>query len=172
MITPRSPPAVSSVSMPAAERAMQRKVPIRLIWMMRSKASDGKCLIWSGASLERDAVLMALPVPAQLTRMRSWPMAARALAKPASTSASEVTLTWQNTPPSSRASASPFSTFRSNSATRTPCAASARAVAAPRPEAPPVTTADTDALSSMPSFPCVLCLAGQATGSGAHARDL
>jgi hypothetical protein len=74
----------SSVSMPAADLAMQRKVPTRLIWMMRSKASSGKCLI-SPSALSRLAVLTALPVPAQLIRMRSWPMAARALAKPAST---------------------------------------------------------------------------------------
>src|SRR3546814_7672010 len=51
------------------------------------------------------------------------PIAARDLANAASTSASDVTLTLQNTPPSSRAIASPFSSFRSNSATFTPCAA-------------------------------------------------
>ena len=84
--------------MPAADLAMQRNVPTRLIWMMRLNASSGKCLI-SRVVLSRRAVLIALPVPAQLTRMRSWPSAARALAKPASTSASEVTSTLQNTPP-------------------------------------------------------------------------
>ena len=31
--------------MPAADLAMQRKVPTRLIWMMRSKSAIGKCLI-------------------------------------------------------------------------------------------------------------------------------
>ena len=46
-------------------------------------------------------------------------------------------------PPISAATALPFSSCRSNSATLTPLAASARAVAAPRPEAPPVTTAAT-----------------------------
>ena len=59
--------------MPAAVLAMQRKVPTRLIWMMRSKFERGKALI-SPVFLSRLAVLMALPVPAQLTRMRSWPM--------------------------------------------------------------------------------------------------
>ena len=59
--------------------------------MIRLKASSGKCLI-SPVLRSRLAVLAALPVPAQLTRMRSWPMAARALAKAASTSSSEVTL--------------------------------------------------------------------------------
>ena len=103
-------------------------------------------------ALSRDAVLIALPVPAQLTRMRSWPCAARALAKPASTSASEVTLTLQKTPPISLASASPFSAFKSKIATLTPFAASARAVAAPRPDAPPVTTAEMFESSFMTTF--------------------
>src|SRR5690606_7701355 len=52
-------------------------------------------------------------------------------------------------PPSSAASASPFSSFRSNRATLTPFSARRRAVAAPRPEAPPVMTADILLLSSM-----------------------
>src|SRR3546814_15087765 len=85
--------------MPAADLAMQRKVPTRLIWMIQLKASSGKCLMLP-SSLDRLAVLIALPVPAQLTRMRSWPCASRALAKAASTLASSVTLHSQNTPPS------------------------------------------------------------------------
>ena len=52
-----------------------------------------------------------------------------------------VTSTLQNTPPISSASASPLSAWRSKIATFTPLAASARAVAAPNPDAPPVTTA-------------------------------
>ena len=70
--------------------------------------------------LSRLAVLIAWPVPAQLIRIRSWPMAARALAKPASTCSSLVTSTAQKTPPSSAASASPEASFMSNSATLTP----------------------------------------------------
>ena len=93
--------------MPAADLAMQRKVPTRLIWMMRSKLRRAGSDLISPVSLLRLAVLIALPVPAQLTRMRSWPMAARALAKPASTCSSLVTSTSQKTPPSSSASASP-----------------------------------------------------------------
>jgi hypothetical protein len=140
-MAPRSPSASGgSVSMPAADLAMQRKVPTRLIWMMRSKLAVGKARI-SPVVLSRLAVLMALPVPAQLIRMRSWPWAARALAKPASTWSSDVTSTAQNTPPSSCASASPALALRSNKATFTPCAARRRAVAAPRPDAPPVITA-------------------------------
>src|SRR3546814_1851175 len=66
----------SSVSMPAADLAMQRKVPTRLIWMIQLNASSGKCLMLP-SSLLRLAVLIALPVPAQLTRMRSCPCASR-----------------------------------------------------------------------------------------------
>ncbi len=140
-MAPRSPSASGcSVSMPAADLAMQRKVPTRLIWMMRSKLATGRCRI-SPVALSRLAVLTALPVPAQLTRMRSCPWAARAWAKPASTLASSVTSTRQNRPPVSRASACPAVSLRSNRATRTPLAARRRAVAAPRPDAPPVTTA-------------------------------
>ena len=136
--------------MPAADLAMQRKVPTRLIWISQLKASSGKCLI-EPSSLLRLAVLIALPVPAQFTRMRSCPIAARALAKPASTLSSLVTFTSQNTPPISAATASPFSFCMSKMATFTPLAASARAVAAPRPEAPPVTTAEIE-LSSFMAF--------------------
>jgi hypothetical protein len=134
--------------MPAADLAMQRKVPIRLTWMTKSKADSGKCLI-SPLCLSRLAVLIALPMPAQLTRMRSWPCASRALAKPASTSSSLVTLTLQKMPPMSLATASPFSSFMSKMATLAPLAASARAVASPRPDAPPVTTAGVLLLTSM-----------------------
>ncbi|MNT42103.1 hypothetical protein D3C72_1785030 [compost metagenome] len=150
-MAPRSPSSsASSVSMPAADLAMQRKVPTRLIWMMRSKLASGKCLI-SPEALSRLAVFTALPVPAQLTSTRSWPCAVRALAKAASTCSSDVTSTLQNTPPSSLARASPCSTLRSNSATFTPWLARRRAVAAPRPEAPPVTTA------AMLESSCISC---------------
>jgi len=57
--------------------------------MMASKESIGKCLM-APVVLSRLAVLIALPVPAQLTSIRSCPIAARALTKPASTLASSV----------------------------------------------------------------------------------
>ena len=82
------------VIMPAADLAIQRKVPIRLIWMTLLKASSGWKEI-SPVSFLRLAVLTPMAVPAQLTRMRSCPLAARAAAKPASTEASSVTLTLQ-----------------------------------------------------------------------------
>ena len=63
-------------------------------------------------------------------------------------------MTLQNTPPSSLAIFSPSSSFRSKMPTLTPCEASRRAVAAPRPEAPPVMTAEIDESSFMSRFPC------------------
>ena len=56
--------------MPAALLVMQRKVPIRLIWMIRSKFSSGYSLI-SPVCLSRDTVLAPPPTPAQFTRIRS-----------------------------------------------------------------------------------------------------
>jgi hypothetical protein len=50
--------------MPFADFAMQRKVPTRLIWMIRLKASSGKWVGWP-VFLSRPAVFTALPVPAQ-----------------------------------------------------------------------------------------------------------
>ena len=127
--------------MPAALLVMQRKVPIRLIWMMRSKLSSGYSLI-SWVCRSRETVFTEPPTPAQFTRMRSWPIAARDLANAASISGVEVTFALQNTPPISLASFSPRSSFRSKRPTLTPCDARRRAVAAPRPEAPPVITAE------------------------------
>src|ERR1700679_3326660 len=149
-MTPRSPSGSGGrVSMPAADFVMQRNVPIRLMLMMRSKFSSGYSLI-SPVALSRDTVLALLPVPAQLMRMRSWPIAPRALAKAASTAGVEVTSALQNTPPISPAKASPRSSLRSKIATLTPWEASIRAVAAPNPEAPPVTTAEMLSSSFIP----------------------
>ena len=47
--------------MPAALLVMQRNVPIRLIWMMRSKFSSGYSLI-SPVCLSRDTVLTEPPI--------------------------------------------------------------------------------------------------------------
>jgi hypothetical protein len=93
--------------------------------------------------------LIAVAIPAQLTRIRSCPLASRAFAKPASTLSSEVTLTLQKVPPISPATSCPRASFMSKIATLTPWAASARAVASPRPEAPPVTTAEMELSSFM-----------------------
>src|SRR5271165_1476709 len=152
-MTPRSPSGSGGrVSMPAADFVMQRNVPIRLMAMMRSKFSSGNSLI-SPVALSRDTVLALPPVPAQLTRMRSCPFAPRALAKAASTAGVAVTSASQNTPPISRAIASPRSSLTSKIATFTPWEASIRAVAAPSPDAPPVTTAEMLASSFILALP-------------------
>jgi hypothetical protein len=143
-IAPRSPVSVgSSVAIPAALFTMQRKVPTVFSPSTHSKSATLKGTI-SLVSLLRPMVLPPRPPPAQLTRIRSWPFAARALAKPASTEASSMTSTSQKVAPISLAMASPVAGFLSNSATFAPSSRSARAVAAPRPEAPPVITAETD----------------------------
>src|SRR3546814_7805748 len=59
---------VCSSDLPAADLATQRKVPTRLIWISRLNASAGKCLI-EPSSFDRLAVFIALPVPAQHTRI-------------------------------------------------------------------------------------------------------
>jgi hypothetical protein len=60
-----------------------------------------------------------------------------------------VTFASQNVAPISAASFSPLSLFMSSSATLTPCLRSARAVASPKPDAPPVMTAAIEEFSSM-----------------------
>jgi hypothetical protein len=134
--------------MPAAECAMQRNVPTRLIAIAFSKYARS-CGFLAPVSRSLPTVFIAGAMPAQLTSTRSCPCAARAFSKPASVLASSVTLTSQNTPPMSFAITSPASALRSNSATLRPLAASARAVAAPRPDAPPVTTAAIEESSCM-----------------------
>ena len=59
-------------------------------------------------SLSRPTVLAALATPAQLTSIRSWPCASRALAKAAATFSSLVTSTSQKMPPISAATFSPL----------------------------------------------------------------
>ena len=83
-----------------------------------------------------DTVRMPGAMPAQLTRMRSTPFAARASARAFATEASSVTLATQKTAPISRATSSPRSAFMSKMATLAPSAASSRAVPSPKPEAP------------------------------------
>ena len=127
--------------MPAALLAMQRKVPTRLIWMMRSKLAVGKALI-SPVFLSRLAVLMALPVPAQLTRTRSWPMRGARLGE------AGVDLLFVGHVDLAEHAADllgqRFAGFCVQVEQRDLDAVLARrrAVAAPRPEAPPVTMAE------------------------------
>ena len=90
-----------------------------------------------------DAVRCAQPIPAQQTEMRSPPGASAAASTAACTGSGSITFTSMKAAfsPSSEASASPFSAFRSAITTEAPRSCSARTVAAPRPEAPPATSA-------------------------------
>src|SRR5487761_1033407 len=87
------------------------------------------------------------PVPAQLTAIRSdVPAAAWSTAR--WQCSGSVTSPATYSPPTSSATLRAPSSFRSKTVTRTPSAERARAVAAPSPEAPPVTIAE-DPWSSM-----------------------
>ena len=86
-----------------------------------------------------DTVLAAGPIPAQFTKTRSWPFAARMWSKPARTLAGSATSTFANALPTSFATAAPWSALRSKIPTGAPASAKVRATASPNPEAPPVT---------------------------------
>src|SRR5690554_3009850 len=76
-MAPRSPPSSgSSVAMPAALFTMQRKVPTVLRPSTYSKSEILKGMI-SPVFLSRPIVLPPRPPPAQFTRQRSCPCAAR-----------------------------------------------------------------------------------------------
>src|SRR3984893_1059325 len=96
-------------------------------------------------------------MPAQLTPVRSGSPVATARSTAACTDASSATSVRANSPPISSAICLPRSSFRSAMTTVAPAAASTRAVASPRPLAPPEMTAEVP-LSSMrgaspPRFP-------------------
>ncbi len=121
---------------------------------------------WATSSLVsrlRDTTRRPGAIPAQLTRMRSMPLAARALSSAASTDDSDETSQVQYTAPISAATASPRAAFMSKIATLAPAARNMRAVASPRPEAPPVTMAAVSgpilmARSSSGGHSCWCCL--------------
>ena len=87
-------------------------------------------------------VRTAVPVPAQLMPTRSG-ADSEAIATPSATCSALVTSALKNfvAPPSSLASASPFSALKSRIVTSAPPAANRRTVASPRPDAPPLTIA-------------------------------
>ena len=111
--------------------------PTRLMFTIRAKSPSGT------ASPSRPMTFAGGPMPAQLTRMRAFPFTSSASIMAEATAASSVTLTVAKRPPIWSANAVPNSAFRSNRVTLAPRAASRSAVAAPRPEAPPVTIAAT-----------------------------
>src|SRR6187399_2303166 len=77
-------------------------------------------------------------MPAQFISTRAMPCAASAFASAALICSSSVTSAWRATPFTSAATFSAFSLFWSMTPILAPLAAMARAVAAPRPEPPPV----------------------------------
>src|SRR5450830_315592 len=143
MMTPRSPSSRASCAiMSAAARRIMLKVPIRLTLMMRLKSSSG--IAWPSLPTRR----LAPPMPAQLTRMRAGPWAARAAASAASTLAVSVM---------SQAAAWAPTRLTSRMLTRAPSWASWRTTSAPSPEAPPVTSA---------ACPCNCMVVSLLVGSG------
>src|SRR5215218_8997040 len=130
-IAPRSPSASGSpAAIAAAASRRTLNVPIRFT---RTTVSKG----WSAAGPSRPTVRSAQPIPAQETASRRPPAASTA----AWTCSSSVTSVLTKAASSSEARAAPRSSFRSASVTRAPRAVSSRAVASPRPEAPPATSA-------------------------------
>ena len=138
-MTPRSSPIGSVLAMRSAPSRITLNVPIRLISTTLRNASSG-----NGPSLPR--VLIALPVPAQLTTMRSGPSASAA-SSAAVTAASSVTSVCAKVArsPSSSTASLPL---MSSTTTCAPASSSRFVVARPRPEAPPVTTATASLIST------------------------
>ena len=124
----------SAAAISAAARRSMLKVPIRLMRMTRSNASSARGPL-------RPMMRPAVPTPAQFTRMRQGPWAVRAAAMAASPDGPLETSQAMPMPPKRAALASAAASLMSSTATLQPPSASSFAVAAPRPEAPPVTTA-------------------------------
>src|SRR5690242_21738177 len=132
--------------------------------MTRLKASSG-----NGPSLP--AVRAALPMPAQLTRMRGGPSArACAASSAAVTSSGLVTSPAANAAraASSFATVVPFELGRSRRTTDAPASCSRLTVASPNPEAPPVTRATLPAIfieppgvAALPDLPGQVFRAGR-----------
>jgi hypothetical protein len=131
--TPRSPVASgSSFDMPdvASRSILNEPIKLTLITLSKSPSAIGPSL---------PITRLATPMPAQFTSTRAGPWAAAALATAASAEAASETSQITATPPISAATVSASVALRSQTATLAPCAASFRAVAAPSPDAPPVT---------------------------------
>ena len=134
-ITPRSPLSVGApAAMAPAARRITLKVPTRLMRIVFSKSSRG----W-GPFLP--STFSAVPIPAALTTPCRPEKRSVAAATAFVTSGSLVTSVRTKCAlgPSSPASFWPASAFTSRITTLPPAPASMRAVAPPRPEAPPVT---------------------------------
>ena len=133
--TPRSPLASgSSFDIGAVASRSMLNEPIRLTLITLSKSP-------SAIGPSRPITRFATPMPAQFTSTRAGPCALAACATAASADAASDTSQITATPPISAATLSASFALRSQTATLAPCAASFRAVAAPSPDAPPVTMA-------------------------------
>src|SRR6202021_2791365 len=110
------------------------KETIRLILMTRSNSA-------SGIGPSRPITRLATPMPAQLINTRAAPWALAAVAIAAAAEGASGTSQVTATPPISGATACANLVLRSHTATLAPAMASRRAVAAPNPDAPPVTIA-------------------------------
>ena len=132
--------------MAAAARRSALKVPIRLISTTRSNSASG-----SGPS--RPTMRLAGPMPAQLIRMRAGPCFAAALANAASVALLSVTSQSNGEAVDvARHRRRRPSALTSKIATLAPASASMRAVAAPSPEAPPVTMRGMSSISMFSSL--------------------
>ncbi|CAB4368266.1 unannotated protein [freshwater metagenome] len=148
-IAPRSPSSNGSVWLIAvAAIRIASNVPTKLMAITFLNAS-----MFAAESYEPSLPMVrcAQPIPAEFTKTRSGPMDF-AISTALMMSSVLVTSTAQNAPPTSFASASPTSCWRSRSAMTTfaPPFARRRTEAAPIPDAPPVTIALTP-LSSIPT---------------------
>ena len=101
----------------------------------------------------RPTVRDAQPMPAQLIAARSGAPVATAASTAAWTDASSDTSVRAKWPPISSAICLPRSSFRSATSTVAPAAARTRAVASPRPLAPPETIAEVPLSSMTGSIP-------------------
>ena len=108
------------------------KEPIRLTRITLSKSA-------SGIGPSRPNTRLAMPMPAQFTSTRAGPWAFDAATMAASAEAASATSQVTATPPISAATLCASLALRSQTATLAPSLASRRAVAAPSPDAPPVT---------------------------------
>src|SRR5579875_1770485 len=144
MMTPRSSPIGSVLAIRSAPSRSTLKVPIRLMSTTMRKRSSGK-------TPSLPSTRIALPVPAQLTTMRSGPSDS-AISRAAATAFSSVTSAGAERArsPSSRTTSSPL---RSSTTTWAPASSSRLVVARPRPDAPPVTSATASLISTRASFP-------------------
>src|SRR4051794_14716442 len=138
-IAPRSPSSISLPLIRAADSRSTLYVPTRLIFRTCSKVSSAPGV--RSLSMIRTR---SPPRPAQCTTARSGP-ASSAASSAALTPASSVMSagTKRAAFPRSAAACSPGDDGRSRSTTESaPLSTSRRAVASPRPEAPPVTSAE------------------------------